>query len=117
MKHFAVNGKANDTEDREGLRQAVTREWKAGDTPNWNYRSRRSGLRPTKNRGDSRSCGVALGPLIYNVERADQADLNQPLGDAPLPPEWKGICWAASWRSRARGRMASRWWRSRISRE
>jgi hypothetical protein len=35
---------------------------------------------------------VALryGPLLYNVERADQTDLNQALGNDPLKPEWKG---------------------------
>jgi hypothetical protein len=35
---------------------------------------------------------VALryGPLIYNVEKADQPDLNLALGSAPLTPEWRG---------------------------
>jgi hypothetical protein len=28
--------------------------------------------------------------LIYNVERADQGDLNQAIGAGPLKPEWRG---------------------------
>jgi hypothetical protein len=34
---------------------------------------------------------VALryGPLIYNVERADQNELNLALGDTPLKAEWQ----------------------------
>jgi uncharacterized protein len=35
---------------------------------------------------------VALryGPLIYNVERADQPNINLSIGDAPLTTEWRG---------------------------
>ena len=35
---------------------------------------------------------VALryGPLIYNVERADQPDINQAIGSGPLTAEWRG---------------------------
>jgi hypothetical protein len=35
---------------------------------------------------------VALryGPLIYNAERADQSDVNQVLGTAPLTTGWRG---------------------------
>jgi len=35
---------------------------------------------------------VALryGPLIYNVERADQSDISGAIGNAPLKSEWKG---------------------------
>ncbi len=34
---------------------------------------------------------VALryGPLVYNVERADQRRIDLPIGDAPLVPEWR----------------------------
>jgi DUF1680 family protein len=35
---------------------------------------------------------VALryGPLIYNVERADQSDINQSIGSETLTTEWRG---------------------------
>jgi hypothetical protein len=35
---------------------------------------------------------VALryGPLIYNVERADQANITQAIGSEPLVAEWRG---------------------------
>ena len=33
---------------------------------------------------------LRYGPLIYNVERADQPDINQALSTAPLTTEWRG---------------------------
>ena len=33
---------------------------------------------------------MRYGPLIYNVERADQPNINLALGSAPLKPEWRG---------------------------
>ena len=90
VKSFAVNGKAMTPKIEKGY-AVVTREWKAGDTIELELP-----LAPQRITADEKIAAtrdrVALryGPLIYNVERADQADLNQPLGDAPLKPEWKG---------------------------
>src|ERR1035437_3694479 len=39
---------------------------------------------------DRGSVALRYGPLIYNVESADQPDINQPLGAAPLTAEWRG---------------------------
>ena len=33
---------------------------------------------------------LGFGPLVYNVERADQEDIEKQLSDAPLRAEWRG---------------------------
>ena len=38
---------------------------------------------------DRGSVALRYGPLIYNVEQADQPDINQPLGPGPLTAEWR----------------------------
>jgi len=90
LKSFAVNGKSMSPEINKGY-AVVTREWKAGDTIELEVP-----LAPQRIKADEKIAAtrglVALryGPLIYNVERADQSDLNQPLGSGPLEAEWRG---------------------------
>ena len=38
---------------------------------------------------DSGRVALRFGPLIYNVEAADQQNIDQPIGTAPLTLEWK----------------------------
>jgi len=38
---------------------------------------------------DAGRMALRYGPLVYNVERADQSDLNQTIGNAPLKAEWR----------------------------
>ena len=33
---------------------------------------------------------LRYGPLIYNVEQADQSNIDQTIGDAPLVTAWRG---------------------------
>lgn len=90
VKSFAVNGKTVTPKIEKGY-AVVTHEWKAGDKIELELP-----LAPQRITADEKIVAtrdrVALryGPLIYNVERADQSDLNQALGAGPLKPEWKG---------------------------
>jgi len=89
VKRFSVNGKPVTPRIERGY-ALVTRQWKAGDRIELELP-----LEPQIVRADSRIAAdrgkVALryGPLIYNVERADQPDLEQPLGAAPLRAVWR----------------------------
>jgi len=40
-------------------------------------------------KADLGSVALKYGPLVYNVETADQQDIDQKLGDEPLVVEWK----------------------------
>jgi hypothetical protein len=90
LKSLAVNGKAIKPLIENGY-AVITREWKRGDRIEVAFP-----MEPQLLKADSRVAAdqgrVALryGPLIYNVERADQPDIEQPLGSAPLTAEWRG---------------------------
>lgn len=89
-KSFAVNGKPV-TPKREQGYAVVTREWKAGD-----HIEMELPMEPQRITADARvkpddgRVALRYGPLIYNVERADQADLSRSLGVAPIKAEWRG---------------------------
>jgi DUF1680 family protein len=89
MKSFAVNGHEVKPRIEKGY-AVVTREWKAGD-----HIDLELPMEPQRVRADSRIKAdvdlVALkyGPLVYNVETADQHNLEQALSDAPLKMEWR----------------------------
>ena len=89
-KSFSVNGKAVTPKIEKGY-AVVTREWAAGD-----HIELELPLEPQRItadlhiKADQGRMALRYGPLIYNVERADQSDLSQPLGSAPLKAEWKG---------------------------
>ena len=90
LKSLAVNGqKLNPTIERGYA--VITRDWKAGDKIDLVLP-----MEPQRIKADEKIAAdrgrVALryGPMIYNVERADQADLNQPLGSDPIKAEWEG---------------------------
>jgi DUF1680 family protein len=89
MKSFSVNGREVKPHIEKGY-AVVTREWKAGDRIDLELP-----MEPQRVKADSRIKAdvdlVALkyGPLVYNVETADQHNLDQALSDAPLKMEWR----------------------------
>jgi DUF1680 family protein len=89
LKSLKVNGHAVTPHIERGY-AVITRHWEPGDTIELELP-----MEPQRVKADPRIMAdvnrVALryGPLIYNVETADQADLNQPLSDAPLKAEWR----------------------------
>ncbi len=68
----------------------LTREWQEGDQIAFELP-----LEPQRITADSRikadlgAVALQYGPLIYNVESADQGRIDQPLRDAPLHAEWR----------------------------
>jgi hypothetical protein len=89
VKRFAINGKEESPVISKGY-AVVTREWKAGDRIELELP-----LEPQRVVADNRVKAdvdlVALkyGPLIYNVETADNDKIDRKLGDAPLRTEWR----------------------------
>ena len=89
VKRFAVNGKEQAPVIRKGY-AVVTREWKAGDRIELELP-----MEPQRVVADDRIKAdvglVALqyGPLIYNVETADNQRIDRKLSNAPLQTEWK----------------------------
>ncbi len=89
VKTFKVNGKAVTPVIEKGY-AVVTRQWAKGDTIELDLPMAaqliRADDRIAANRG---RVALAYGPLVYNVERADQSDIEQALGSAPLKAEWR----------------------------
>lgn len=89
VKRFAVNGQEQAPDIRKGY-AVVTREWKSGDRIELELP-----MEPQRVFADSRIKAdadlVALkyGPLIYNVETADNEHIDRKLGDGPLRAEWR----------------------------
>jgi hypothetical protein len=90
LKSLAVNGRSLAPRIEKGY-AVITRRWKAGDTVAFEVPMQVQ--RVTANEKIEATRGrVALryGPLIYNVETADQPDISKALGNGPLTTEWRG---------------------------
>ncbi len=89
VTRLTVNGNPISSRIEKGY-AVITRHWKAGDQIELELP-----MEPQRIKADSRivddQSRVALryGPLVYNVERADQASIDQPLGSAPLKAVWR----------------------------
>ncbi len=89
VQRFAVNGKPFTPKMEKGY-AVVTREWRAGDRIELELP-----MEPQRVVADDRIQadlgGIALkyGPMIYNVESADNQNINQQLSGQPLRAEWK----------------------------
>lgn len=87
---FAVNGQPLQPPLENGY-AVITREWKAGDTialelPLTPQRIKAS----EKIAADLGRVALRVGPMIYNIEHADQPDLTKILAPgAPLATEWR----------------------------
>jgi hypothetical protein len=68
----------------------VTREWKAGDRIELELPMEPQRVAADRRiEADLESVALKYGPLVYNVEAADNQDIDQKLGDDPLAVEWK----------------------------
>ena len=84
-------------DDRKGY-AVVTREWKPATASNWNCRwSRSACIADERIEADVDLVALKYGPLVYNVETADNQNIDRKLSDAPLQAEWRRTCSAASW--------------------
>jgi DUF1680 family protein len=89
LKRFAVNGKEVKPEIRKGY-AVVTREWKAGDRIELELpmEPQRVTADP-RIMADANTIALKYGPLVYNVESADNHNIERKVGDAPLTTEWQ----------------------------
>lgn len=90
LKSLAVNGKSVTPKIENGY-AVITREWKTGDKIDLVLPMEIQRIKADEHIAADRGL-VALryGPLIYNVEQADQQNLGRALGSAPLTTEWRG---------------------------
>jgi uncharacterized protein len=89
-KSFSVNGKAVKPKIEKGY-AIVTRTWAPGDHIDMELPMVPQRVTADANiSADTGRMALRYGPLIYNVERADQAsDMTQAISDAPLKAEWR----------------------------
>jgi uncharacterized protein len=89
VKSFAVNGKEVTPHIEKGY-AVITREWNAGDRIELDLPMEPQRVVADKRiKADLGTIALKYGPLIYNVETADQQNIGQPLSDAPLKTEWR----------------------------
>ena len=89
LKSLAVNGQSLTPKIEKGY-AVITREWKAGDTITLELPMKVQRIQADKTiEADRGLVALRYGPLIYNVERADQPAIDKPLGAAPLTAEWR----------------------------
>jgi len=89
LESLEVNGEPLDPDLDRGY-AAITRTWEAGDRIDlripMEIQQITADERIEENRG---KVALRYGPIIYNVERVDQQDINQSLGSGPLALEWR----------------------------
>ncbi len=89
LKRFSVNGEEMKPKIEKGY-AVVTREWKAGDRIELELPMEPQRIKASSEiKADEERVALRYGPLIYNVEHADQASLDQPLGTDTLQAEWR----------------------------
>ena len=89
LKSLAVNGQPLVPEIVKGY-AVINREWKAGDTITLELPMQVQRITADPRiEADRGRTALRYGPLIYNVETADQPDIERVIGDSPLTAEWK----------------------------
>jgi hypothetical protein len=89
VKRFAVNGEQVTPAIEKGY-AVVTREWKAGDRIELELPMEpQRVVADARIKADDDMVALKYGPLIYNVEAADNPNVHLKLGAAPLRTEWE----------------------------
>jgi hypothetical protein len=90
LRAFSVNGQPATPMIEKGY-AGITREWTAGDQIElelpMEVQRVKSDEKILTNKGLT---ALRYGPLIYNVEDADQPDINRAISSQPLTTEWRG---------------------------
>jgi len=87
---LAVNGQPLVPNITNGY-AVITRQWQAGDTITLELPLVAQRIKADDRiKADRGLVAMRYGPLIYNVETADQPRIDQSLGSTPLTPVWKG---------------------------
>jgi len=89
LRSLAVNGKPITPRIVKGY-AVITRHWEAGDTVELELPMEVQRLTADPRiKADTDLLALQYGPLIYNVEIADQPNLDLPLSNEPLQAEWR----------------------------
>jgi DUF1680 family protein len=89
VRRFAVNGQEQAPHIRKGY-AVVTREWKAGDRIELELPMEPQRIvADSRIKADNELVALKYGPLIYNVETADNKNIDRKLGNSPLRAEWR----------------------------
>jgi hypothetical protein len=89
VERFAVNGREQRPVIHRGY-AVVTREWKAGDRIELELPMEpQRVVANSRVKADQDMVALQYGPLIYNVETADNGRIERKLSDAPLRAEWR----------------------------
>ena len=89
VKSFSVNGKSVSPHIEKGY-AVVTREWKAGDRIELELPMEPQRVVADRRvKADLGTVALKYGPLVYNVETADNQEIEQELSNAPLTTEWR----------------------------
>lgn len=89
INSLAVNGKEWPVEIENGY-TAIKRIWEKGDQVSFELPLEIQVITPSdKIAATKGEIALRYGPLIYNVEEADNSNINQPISDGPLVIEWR----------------------------
>ena len=89
VKKLLVNGKVLTPKIENGY-AVIRRTWKNGDKIEVELPMEIQKVTADERiEADRGRVALRYGPLIYNVETADQPNIDQPIGNAPLKLEWK----------------------------
>jgi DUF1680 family protein len=90
LKSLSVNGKTVPIKMNRGYAE-INRKWRKGDVIDFEMpmevQTIKADERIVADRG---RIALRYGPLIYNVEKADQPDIDKYIGTGPLKVEWRG---------------------------
>ncbi|HSV89337.1 MAG TPA: hypothetical protein VLH61_11905 [Bacteroidales bacterium] len=90
LNSFRINNQPYQPKVEKGY-AVITRRWEKGDKIEMELPMKPQRL-ISDERVEANRNMVALryGPLIYNVERYDNKNIDRPIGNAPLSAEWRG---------------------------
>jgi hypothetical protein len=89
ISNLTVNGEAVTMQLNRGY-VPITREWKRGDVISFSIRMEVQQITADERiEADRGRIALRYGPMIYNVEKADQPDIEKAVGDAPFTAEWR----------------------------
>ena len=85
-----MNGQPLTPEIRHGY-AVIHRTWKKGDRVDFELPMTIQRVKASeKIEADRGRIALRYGPLLYNVEKADNGDIEKAIGNAPLHVEWEG---------------------------
>ncbi|WP_008583128.1 glycoside hydrolase family 127 protein [Niabella soli] len=89
LESLMVNGQPVPVKIEKGY-AVIKRTWKKGDRVTWAIPMQiQKVTADNKIKADQDKVALRYGPLVYNVEQADQPNIDQSLGNAPLSLEWQ----------------------------